>query len=49
MAFKVKLDCQIYAHKNTYILNIASFYIRSLQKVVFLSPFIFVPTDFSPL
>ena len=30
-------------------LNIVSFYIRSVQKLLFLTPFTFVPTDFSPL
>ena len=49
MAFKVKLDCEIYANKITCNLNIVSFYIRSVQKVFFLSPFTFVPTDFAPL
>ena len=49
MAFKVKLDCQIYVNKITCNLNIVSFYIRSVQKLLFLFPFTFVPTDFSPL
>ena len=45
MGFKLKRDCQIYANKNTYNLNIASFYFRSEQKVLFLSQFTCVPTD----
>ena len=49
MGFKLKRDCQIYAIKITCNLNIASFYIRSEQKVLFLSPFTCVPTDLSPL
>ena len=36
MAFKVKLDCEIYANKITCNLNMVSFYIRSVQKAFFL-------------
>ena len=49
IGFKLKRDCQIYENKNTCNLNIASFYIRSEQKVLFLSPFTCVPTDLSSL
>ena len=49
MGFKLEHDCQIYANKNTCNLNIASFYFRSEQKVLFLSPFTCVPTYLSPL
>ena len=49
MAFKVKLDCKINANKITCNLNIVSFYIRSVQKALFLNPITFVPTDFLPL
>ena len=49
MAIKGKLDCQIYANKITCHLHFVSFYNRSVQKVLFLSPFTFEPTDFSPL
>ena len=49
MAFKVNLDSEIYANKITCNLNIVSFYIKSVQKVFFISPFTFVPTDFTPL
>ena len=43
MGFKLKRDCKIYANKITCNLYIASFYIRSEQKVLFLSPFTCVP------
>ena len=49
MRFKLKRYCPIYANKNTCNLNIAAFYIRSEQKVLFLFPFTCVPTDLLPL
>ena len=40
----------IKAKKKCCNLSIVSFYIRSVKKkVLFLSPFTFVPTDFSPI